>query len=340
MRGWHWAAMLMVAGCGPVEAGVLEESDASEDAWADEVGPRETGVDAAGDGGDAGRDVLALDVRDATSDAGRDVPALDVRDAGRDVPALDVRDAASDAGRDVPALDVRDAASDAGRDVLALDVPRVGGCPVEMVRVGAACVDRWEASLELLDIDAGVSTWSPYHNPGTRRVRAVSRPGVQPQGYISGTQAAAACGLAGKRLCALSEWVAACRGPSNTVYPYGNSYVRRRCNEGRTPHPVIQFFGTSMGVFTSTNMNNPGINMQADTVANTGQFAECVTRYGNFDMVGNLHEWIADPNGTFKGGFYVDAEINGRGCLYTTTAHAFEYRDYSTGFRCCAAPTP
>ena len=45
-------------------------------------------------------------------------------------------------------------------------------------------------------------------------------------------------------------------------------------------------------------------------------------------MVGNLHEWIEDPDGTFKGGFYVDAERNGPGCLYTTTAHAGTYRDY------------
>mgnify|MGYP001949009428 CR=1 FL=1 len=57
-----------------------------------------------------------------------------------------------------------------------------------------------------------------------------------------------------------------------------------------------------------------------------------------YDLHGNLHEWIADPAGTFKGGFYVDAVINGSGCAYTTTAHTFDYHDYSTGFRCCADP--
>ena len=34
-------------------------------------------------------------------------------------------------------------------------------------------------------------------------------------------------------------------------------------------------------------------------------------------------------------GFYVDATLNGPGCTYRTTAHSFEYHDYSTGFRCC-----
>jgi len=52
-------------------------------------------------------------------------------------------------------------------------------------------------------------------------------------------------------------------------------------------------------------------------------------------MVGNLHEWTADPNGSFKGGYYMDTHKNGDGCFYTTTAHGPSYHDYSTGFRCC-----
>lgn len=255
-------------------------------------------------------------------------------DDAADVARMEAPDAAD--GTDVTdAAEVTDAAD--VTDVV--DVTDSGPCPAEMVLVaGRVCVDRWEAALEAVGIDGGVMAWSPYENPGTRRVRAVSRAAQVPQGYIAGEQAERACAASGKRLCALDEWLSACRGPANLVYPYGDAYVRRRCNEGRTPHPVVQFFGTSTGVFTFTNMNNPGINMQADTVARTGTFRDCVSPWGAYDMVGNLHEWIADPAGTFKGGFYVDAEINGRGCLYTTTAHAFTYHDYSTGFRCCAAP--
>ena len=55
-------------------------------------------------------------------------------------------------------------------------------------------------------------------------------------------------------------------------------------------------------------------------------------------MVGNLHEWVADPNGTFYGGYYQDVASmgHGDGCGYLTTAHEARYHDYSTGFRCCA----
>jgi hypothetical protein len=31
---------------------------------------------------------------------------------------------------------------------------------------------------------------------------------------------------------------------------------------------------------------------------------------------------------------------NGEGCTYATSAHAFDYHDYSTGFRCCMDPDP
>jgi hypothetical protein len=36
----------------------------------------------------------------------------------------------------------------------------------------------------------------------------------------------------------------------------------------------------------------------------------------------------------------MDTQINGEGCAYATTAHGFDYHDYSTGFRCCLDPDP
>jgi formylglycine-generating enzyme required for sulfatase activity len=59
-----------------------------------------------------------------------------------------------------------------------------------------------------------------------------------------------------------------------------------------------------------------------------------------FDMVGNLHEWTASRDGTFRGGYYVEAKLNGRGCDYVTTRHDAVYWDYSIGFRCCADQKP
>jgi hypothetical protein len=198
------------------------------------------------------------------------------------------------------------------------------------------CIDRFEAALEE-QVAGAWSPASPYLTVGKRVVRAVVAEGIVPQGYLSGAEAQAACAAAGKRLCTSSEWLAACRGPAATTYPYGNAHVDGACNDAYAGHPVVKFFGTSVGVWDAVHMNDPGINQQAGTVAKGGAFAGCVSAWGVHDLHGNLHEWVADAAGTFRGGFYADAKLNGAGCLYQTTAHAFDYHDYSTGFRCCRA---
>ena len=214
-----------------------------------------------------------------------------------------------------------------------------GPCPDGMVDVDEVfCIDAFEGSLEVFQGGSWTS-FSPYERPGSNRVRARSAAGVPPQGYISGTEAAAACAESGKRLCTSAEWLRACRGPEGFTWPYGDSYDASACNDTYPgSHPVVDYFGTSDGVWDPTHMNDPGINQQDDTVDPTGANARCVSAYGAFDLHGNLHEWVADADGTFRGGFYADARINGQGCTYRTTAHSIGYHDYSTGFRCCADP--
>jgi hypothetical protein len=215
-----------------------------------------------------------------------------------------------------------------------VEAPGDPGCPSGMLRVGTFCIDRYEASL--VRVDDGTSL-SPFHNPGTTRARAVSIAGAIPQGYINGRQAAAACMEAGKRLCTDTEWLRACRGPSSTTYPYGNTRMPGVCNDARAVHPAVERFGTSADWIWS-RLGDACINQLPDSLAPTGAHPGCVSAEGPFDMMGNLHEWTADPAGTFRGGFYVDTYRNGEGCLYRTTAHDVGHWDYSTGFRCCADP--
>ena len=212
-------------------------------------------------------------------------------------------------------------------------------CPAGMAYVNGFCVDRFEASLVEILPNGEERPFSPYLNPGAAPVRAVSARGVVPQGYISQVQATRACARAGKRLCSEREWFRACRGPRARDFGYGMTRDQGRCNENHRWHPVVRLFSaTARYLWGMNQMNDPQINQLPGTLALTGAHSGCTNEHGVFDMVGNLHEWIADANGTFKGGFYVDAEINGRGCLYTTTAHALGYHDYSTGFRCCLTP--
>lgn len=215
----------------------------------------------------------------------------------------------------------------------------VGACPAGMALVeDALCVDRFEAALEEWD----GSAWgpaSPYDTVDGRTVRAVPADGRIPQGYVSGDEAAAACAAAGKRLCSSEEWLAACRGPHQRLYPYGEVHQDGACNDEYVgTHPVVDYFGTGTGIWDPAHMNDPGINQQPGTVAAGGSFGACATAEGVHDLHGNLHEWVADAEGTFRGGFYADAAINGAGCTYATTAHTRTYHDYSTGFRCCSDP--
>jgi formylglycine-generating enzyme len=210
-------------------------------------------------------------------------------------------------------------------------------CPLAMVLVSDICIDRYEASL-VLTSDAGpIGSWSPFHNPGGNRVAAVSLRDAIPQAYISGVQAGRACAEAGKRLCTNTEWLRACRGPSNFVYPYGNTRDEGVCNDHRAMHPAVEYFGTSADWIWS-ELDNACIDQLPASLARTGSHPGCITAEGALDMMGNLHEWTSDSAGTFRGGFYVDTVINGEGCLYATTAHDMGHWDYSTGFRCCADP--
>ena len=227
-------------------------------------------------------------------------------------------------------------------------------CPEDMALLrraqGLYCIDRWEASLLRIAKDGTETTY-----PGNRTIdgierqlRAVSVRGSKPQGYISGKQAEVVCRNSGKRLCEVDEWVLACRGSKLARYPYGEQRRANVCNDRfkvLDRHPVPILFrkhappGTDQKLMWHPSfMNDPRLHELAHTVVPVGSREACTNDYGVYDMVGNLHEWVDDPDGTFMGGFFMDTFQNGQGCEYRTTGHGFEYHDYSTGFRCCADP--
>ncbi|HEV8246199.1 MAG TPA: SUMF1/EgtB/PvdO family nonheme iron enzyme [Polyangiaceae bacterium] len=241
-----------------------------------------------------------------------------------------------------------------------------GRCPGDMVDVrGQFCIDRYEATL----IDAQGRSFSPYYPPQRAEAKSIlarfrdiepvmvsppampvlpdwekredarpiaqSRQGVVPSGYLSGLTARAVCEAAGKRLCTGAEWEVACRGQQNRQFPYGDSYEQGRCNVFRETHPAAELHGDA-----SRNHLDPRLNLvrgsEGPLLRKTGATADCRSQWGQdgiYDMVGNLDEWIDDPEGTFAGGFF--ARNTREGCAARVTAHPVEYFDYSLGVRCC-----
>ena len=215
------------------------------------------------------------------------------------------------------------------------------GCPGGMAPIptetGGFCIDRYEASVVEMTATGAAKAHSPYDPVTGLKVKAIVKKGGVPQGYISMLEAQDACGAAGKRLCSNDEWLRACQGKHPTKYPYGDDEIDGRCNarDGVREHPVVELFGGLDAFYDPNKMNDPRINQLPETLTKSGEKKKCTNSYGVFDMVGNLHEWTADPGGSFKGGYYMDTHKNGDGCFYTTTAHGPSYHDYSTGFRCC-----
>jgi formylglycine-generating enzyme len=240
-----------------------------------------------------------------------------------------------------------------------------------MVRVKRSyCIDRYEASL--IDAETGQEL-SPYYVPSRTQAvsiqklwekerltvgppearelalpplplwqssrsfepKAVSKKGRIPQGYLTGPLAELACKNAKKRLCSLDEWRTACRGEVDRQFPYGDTYEPNRCNIFREAHPAALLHGNA-----SIGHSDPRLNTvkagEKPLLRKTGETRACKSVWEGdeiSDMVGNVDEWVDDPEGTFAGGFYARSKKDG--CDSIVRAHPFDYFDYSTGVRCC-----
>jgi hypothetical protein len=293
-----------------------------------------------------------------------------VVDAARGTEDAAPADGASDEGKLADAAeDVEETGSDAEANVVEAGASL--RCPKEMVDVaGRFCIDRFEDTL--VD-DATGERLSPHYPPEPNmalrmfnrwqeerlaigpqaardmplpplpdiertedfRPKAVSVRGVLPQGYISGKVAAEACARARKRLCTHEEWTFACRGERQTKYPYGTDYRAGVCNVFRMNHPAqILHENASIG------HSDPRLGLvkvdDGPLLRPTGSTKTCTSRWGKdaiYDMVGNVDEWIDDPEGTFVGGFF--SRGTKEGCDSIVSVHPFTHWDYSIGLRCC-----
>lgn len=255
-------------------------------------------------------------------------------------------------------------------------LPVAGPCPPEMVAVrGAFCIDRFEATLVDAATGRRLSPYYHPTPDATRREYerwqhrrdeartplgrtmpipappewqleaetfaplATSVPDSIPSGYLSGEIAERACRRAGKRLCTVEEWVTACRGSQNRPFPYGHLYEDGKCNVYRGTHPAGLLHGNPSDGHLDPRLNAVSEEDGQPLLHPTGATPSCRSEWGAdavHDMVGNLDEWVDDPEGTFVGGFY--ARNTSRGCDARVEVHSFDYYDYSLGARCCKTP--
>jgi len=125
-----------------------------------------------------------------------------------------------------------------------------------------------------------------------------------------------------------SEWFMACTNTTTTVYPWGDDASEHHCNTGQTADSCTKQTRTC-------------------GVERGGEYSQCVTKTGVYDLLGNVDEWIygcnsfapADPSSPreclTKGGGY-DATVES--CRLERTLPN-DTRLPGLGFRCCAALT-
>lgn len=153
------------------------------------------------------------------------------------------------------------------------------GCPVNTVRVGPMCVDKYEATVYSKPprkdgtprgIRYGVKgddypcSFNGSDCSGANPIYAVSFPGVKPSAFITWFQAQQACLNVGKRLLTNAEWQGAAMGTPTDYEPGADDGVND-CNTSTAGHVVPN-----------------------------GSRKNCVSSFGAFDMVGNLIELTAD----------------------------------------------
>ncbi len=149
-------------------------------------------------------------------------------------------------------------------------VDEPGGC-VLPIPGRTTYIDRFESSVFQHSDCTGVRYGEladdyPATFPASTFLYACSLPTTRPSGYVNWEEARKACEFQGKRLCTRSEWIAACGGQQNQVFPYGDTFEAGTCVD----------FSVS------------------EWAQATGSYPACVSPAGAFDMSGNLTEWVSD----------------------------------------------
>ena len=151
--------------------------------------------------------------------------------------------------------------------------------------------------------------------------------GVRPWHTVLWEEADEACKSIGWRLCSSTELLRACGGEENQLYAYGGSFEAGKCNVREAYRPE--------GSDTASE-------------APTGEFAECESPSGAFDVNGNLWEWTSDrEEADARARLYQGAgwrtiaqrhqDIN-QACNTTVELRGFSapsFANRDVGFRCC-----
>lgn len=202
--------------------------------------------------------------------------------------------------------------------------PLPPGCPADMATIEAGSFimgSNDPERNELVEIPAKTRTnpkfcMDRYEFPNQRS--------VMPTHNVSWEEAQNACEHVKKRLCTEFEWERACKGAwslmVNQQFSYGNTWKDNACN-------VKNF--------------NSLTEERTTEVAPSGDFPDCSSAEGVYDLTGNLQEWTTsrghlpgdESKKVIKGGSYQTPKFQSRCSFYREEIPSTKQADI--GFRCC-----
>lgn len=180
----------------------------------------------------------------------------------------------------------------------------------------------WHQSAENVEVEAFCMDQYEYPN----------QKGELPRHSVTWEEARDLCVGVGKRLCSSAEWELACRGTEGRLYAYGNMYKRSKCN---------------------TPIDGPGPQGKHVPYAKSGEYEDCHTPEGVYDLNGSLSEWVSDPWGDFpepfaknattdpetwrtlRGGTMWSHTFYGQDCTSRHGHRMSGWKNMDDGFRCC-----
>lgn len=184
--------------------------------------------------------------------------------------------------------------------------------PSHQVRLGAFCMDLYEVTARQYKDCSTVGKckraipevyWpkmTPTDNAAysPRCTLGDAALGDHPVNCVNWELAHTYCKNNDKRLPTEAEWEYAARGPDGRVYPWGDE-------EPTAQH--LNACGTECLAWAKQNrlLNHfPGALYEADdgfpTTAPVGKFPAGRSRFGPYDVVGNVWEWVADWEGAYE----------------------------------------
>lgn len=198
----------------------------------------------------------------------------------------------------------------------------VSQCPEDMVKVPKhnTCIDRYEwPNVKGQKPEIGLS--------------GVPAEWDTQKGLVK--NAKQLCESVGKRPCDMDEWVASCRGPRGSDYPWGSVLpdllrtipAKAKCNYAQpfTDPIEAKIWKRDPQEFERLDKRDPS--------GTRG----CVSASGAEDMMGNVEEWVTCPSYMTKSGWCLAGRYWSEAykCNKMAAGHDPRWWYYETGTRCC-----